>query len=493
MASGPLRTLLHHLHRLSAPGPGGLTDAQLLERFVAERDEAAFEVLVWRHGPLVYNVCRRVLGHADDVEDAFQATFLALVRKAAAIRNRAALGGWLYQVAHRVALRALAARRPTEPYPDADLAAPEASGASAGCDLRPVLDEEVRRLPAKYRDAVVLFYLSGHTTEEAARQLGCPRGTVLSRLAWARERLRQRLARRGVALPAGALAAWLAREGASASAPALLTGSTVRAATGLATGKAAAAGVVSARAATLMEGALRSMFLTQLKTTAAVGVLATVLGLGFGLWGGRPAAADTPERQREDPAKPAAEPRTRIALINLSYVIKHCDEFKAYQGSVQKQVAFFQEREKVSRARIDDLKKELAAPGLSAFRRDGLEMDLKSEQRKMQDDQEEAKRKLTRLSDEQTVALYKKVREAAERYARAHDFDLVLHYSDATPDEQDYASPQNVTRKLQAGACLPLYWKAEIDISKAVVGVLNAAHRGPPKETPGGGAPDGYE
>ena len=96
MASGPLRTLLHHLHRLSAPGPGGLTDAQLLERFVAERDEAAFEVLVWRHGPLVYNVCRRVLGHADDVEDAFQATFLALVRKAAAIRNRAALGGWLY-------------------------------------------------------------------------------------------------------------------------------------------------------------------------------------------------------------------------------------------------------------------------------------------------------------------------------------------------------------------------------------------------------------
>src|SRR5260221_664484 len=112
MTSGQLRTLLQYLHRLTAPGVSGLTDAQLLERFVAEKDEAAFEVLVWRHGPLVYNVCRRVLRHTDDVEDAFQATFLALVRKASAIRDQAAVGRWLYQVAHRVALRARAARRP---------------------------------------------------------------------------------------------------------------------------------------------------------------------------------------------------------------------------------------------------------------------------------------------------------------------------------------------------------------------------------------------
>jgi RNA polymerase sigma factor (sigma-70 family) len=487
MASGQLRTLLHHLHRLAAPGPGGLSDAQLLERFVAERDEAAFEVLVWRHGPLVYNVCRRVLRRADDVEDAFQATFLALVRKAAAIRNRAALAGWLYQVAHRIALRARAARRPTVPYPAADVAAPAEDDALQGCDLRPVLDEEVRRLPAKYRDAVVLFYLSGHTTEEAARQLGCPRGTVLSRLAWARERLRQRLARRGVALPAGALAAWLARKGASAAAPALLTSSTVRAATGLASGKTAAAGVVSARVATLMEGAIRSMFLTQLKTTAAVGVLATLAGLGFGVWGGRPATADTPELRQKDAARPAAEPKTRIALLNLSYVIKHCDEFKALQESVKKQVTFFQEREKASRARIETWNRELAAAGLAPFKRDGLEMDIKSEQRKLQDDQEEARRKLAKLSDDHTVVLYKKVREAAARYARAHDFDLVLHFNDASPDEQDFFSPQNVTRKLQAGTCMPLYWKGETDISKAVVDALNAAYH--TTAAPGGDAP----
>jgi RNA polymerase sigma factor (sigma-70 family) len=488
MTSGHLRTLLQHLHRLTAPGAGGLSDAQLLERFVAEKDEAAFEVLVWRHGPLVYNVCRRVLRHADDVEDAFQATFLALVRKAAAIRNRAALGGWLYPVARRVALRAKAARRPTQPYPDEDLLAPGAEDAILWRDLRPVLDEEVQRLPGKYREAVVLCYLSGHTAEEAARQLGCPRGTVLSRLAWARERLRQRLTRRGVVLPAGAFAAWLTKEGVSA-APALLIGSTVRAATGLASSKAVAAGVVSARAALLMEGALRSMFLAKLQTTAAVGVLATVLGLGVGLWGGRPVTADTPTSRREDPAQPAAEPKARIALLNLSYVLKHCEEFKTLQDTVKKQVAFFQAREKASRAKIETWNKELALAGLPADRKVGLEMDIRAEQRKLEDDADEAKRLLAKANDDQVVALYKKVRETAARYARAHNIDLVLHFNDANPDEPDYSSPANVNRKLQAGGCLPLYWREELDISKAVVGAMNAAYRAAPG--PGSGSPGG--
>jgi RNA polymerase sigma factor (sigma-70 family) len=489
MTSGQLRTLLQHLHRLTAPGAGGLSDAQLLERFVAEQDEAAFEVLVWRHGPLVYNVCRRVLRQADDVEDAFQATFLALVRKAAAIRNRAAVGGWLYQVAHRVALRAKAARRPTRPFPDEDIAAPRADDTFLWRDLRPVLDEEVQRLPGKYREAVVLCYLSGHTAEEAARQIGCPRGTVLSRLAWARERLRQRLTRRGVAFPAGALAACLTQEGASASAPALLIGSTVRAATGLASGKAAAAGVVSARVATLMEGALRSMFLTKLQTTAAVGVLTTLMGVSVGLWGSRPVTADTPDPRREDATQPAAEPKARIALLNLSYVLKHYEEFKTLQDTVKKQAAFFQSREKASRAKIETWTKELVLAGLPADRKVGLEMDIRAEQRKMQDDEEEAKRILTKSNDDQVVALYKKVREAAARYARMHNIDLVLHYNDASPDEPDFSNPMNVNRRLQAGACLPLYWKEELDISKAVVGAMNAADRAMPRQ--GGGGPPG--
>src|SRR5262249_43810035 len=167
MARGQLRTLLQCIQRLADPGSRGRTDAQLLECFVVEKDNAALEELVWRHGPLVYNVCRRVLQHPHNIEDAFQATFLILVRKAATIRNGATIGGWLHQVAQRVALRARAARRHLEALPD--IAAPEDS--LIDCELRPVLDEEVQRLPAKYRDAVVLFYLSGQTIKEAARQL----------------------------------------------------------------------------------------------------------------------------------------------------------------------------------------------------------------------------------------------------------------------------------------------------------------------------------
>jgi RNA polymerase sigma factor (sigma-70 family) len=476
MAGGHLRTLLRHLPSLATPGAGGLTDAQLLERFVADRDEAAFEVLVWRHGPLVYNVCRRVLRRPDDVEDAFQATFLALVRKARAIRNRAAVAGWLYQVAYRASLRARAARRATQPYPDAELPAPETEDALAWRDLRPVLNEEVHRLPAKYRDAVVLCYLSGHTTEEAARQLGCPRGTVLSRLAWARERLRKRLVRCGLALPSGALAVWLAQEGASASAPAPLIGSTVRAATGLASGKAAA-GVVSARAVILMEGALRSMFLAKLKTTATVGVLAVVLGVGVGSWACRPAAALPPDPQREDGGKLAAEPgSSRVAVLNLTYVLKNYDEYKVLQEAVKKEMADYQATEKVSRDKLEYLRKLIDEPNLPAGKREDLEREVKTEQRKLEDIQAAAKSKLSKTTDGQTVMLYKKVHEVASRYAQAHNIDLVLHYNDPTGNEEQF-SPQNVTRKMQAPGCMPLYWKAELDISKAVVAAMNESYR----------------
>jgi RNA polymerase sigma factor (sigma-70 family) len=476
MPSGHLRTLLRSFPSLATPGAGGLTDEQLLERFVADRDEAAFEVLVWRHGPLVYNVCRRVLRRPDDVEDAFQATFLALVRRASAIRNRGAVGAWLYQVAHRAALRARAARRATEPYPEAEVPAPATEDALAWRDLRPLLDAEVHRLPAKYRDAVTLCYLSGHTTEEAARQLGCPRGTVLSRLAWARERLRKRLGQCGVALSSGVLAAWLAQEGAAASAPATLIDVTVRAATGLAWGKAAAAGVVSARAVLIMEGVLRSMLLTKLNTMVTVGVLTTVLGLGVGSWACRPATADPPDPRREDVGKPAVEPRaSRVALLNLGYVLKNYDEYKGLQETVKKQMEEYQVREKASQERIADLRK-LLETNLPAGKREDVEREVKNEVRRAEDVKEEAKRKLSKMTDEQTVMLYKKVHEVASRYAAAHDIDLVLHYNDALTTEEQL-SPQNVMRKMQSGGCVPLYWKPELEISKAVVAAMNESYR----------------
>src|SRR5262249_24569164 len=158
------------------------------ERFVRRRDEAAFEALVWRHAPLVLGVCRRVLRHEQDAEDAFQATFLTLVRKARSIGRKQSVGSWLYKVAYRAAVQAKAAagRRAAREKPWAGEPAGEPSEDVIWRDLRPVLDEEVGRLPARYRVPFVLCYLNGKTSAEAAREIGCPAGTIMSRLAWAR-------------------------------------------------------------------------------------------------------------------------------------------------------------------------------------------------------------------------------------------------------------------------------------------------------------------
>ncbi len=195
---GRLDSLVRRLRRTVASPADAASDASLLERFVASRDEAAFEVLLWRHGPMVLGVCRRMLRCAQDAEDAFQAAFLLLARKAASIRRREAVAGWLYRTACRVALRAReAARRHPAAMPlSAEPTAPDAEPDLVWRDLRPVLDEEVRRLPDKYRLPIILCYFRGRTHAEAARELGCPRGTVGVRLQRARELLRGRLTRR---------------------------------------------------------------------------------------------------------------------------------------------------------------------------------------------------------------------------------------------------------------------------------------------------------
>jgi RNA polymerase sigma factor (sigma-70 family) len=305
MADAPLRILLQHLHRRRrGPSGDGPADAELLARFVRSRDEAAFELLIWRHGTMVHNVCRRVLRDAHAAEDAFQATFLVLVRKAGSIGRRDSLAGWLYRVAYRVALRA---RSRAVPRPAADLPEPAAPAPDAVLwrDLRPVLDEEVDRLPQKYRLPVVLCYLSGLTTDEAARQLGVPRGTVLSRLAWARQRLRARLSLRGVAPSAGLVAALLAPE---APASAALVGAAIRAALSFAAGQPAAA---RAGAVILMEGVVHDMVMSKVRNGMLAVVGLAVVGLGVGLWATRPATAEPVERKREEvrqqaPADPAA-------------------------------------------------------------------------------------------------------------------------------------------------------------------------------------------
>jgi RNA polymerase sigma factor (sigma-70 family) len=184
------------------PEEGGIPDGELLERFRRGRDEAAFEQLMGRHGPMVLGVCRHVLRNGHDAEDCFQTTFLALARKAGMIGRSDSVGGWLCTVAYRTALRARAraARfgQPAAPLDEVAAAVgPDPADGLAWRDLGPLLEAEVRRLSAKYRAAFVLCLLEGKTCDEAAAALGCARGTIASRLARGRECLRKRLAARG--------------------------------------------------------------------------------------------------------------------------------------------------------------------------------------------------------------------------------------------------------------------------------------------------------
>jgi RNA polymerase sigma factor (sigma-70 family) len=260
-----------------------LTDAQLLERFVARRDEPAFAALVARHGPMVLGVCRRLVRDAQESEDAFQATFLVLARKAAGIQRQPLLAGWLYGVASRVAvrLRGQTARRRTREERDVDLTALAAADDGADSEVRPLVHEEVGRLPDKYRSAIVLCYLEGKTNEEAALQLRWPVGSVKSRLARARDLLRTRLTRRGLTLSAGLLTSALVVNKASAS-PALVD-ATIRGAALFAAGDAVAGGVVTARAVQLSYGVLRTMIVTKAKIVAALALTVAMLGGAGGL------------------------------------------------------------------------------------------------------------------------------------------------------------------------------------------------------------------
>ncbi len=261
MTTGPFNGVLRDLRRAALlRDAAGMTDDQLLGRFLDDREEAAFEALVRRHGPMVLGVCRRVLRNGHDAEDAFQATFLVLMRKAGSVTKCEVLGAWLYGVAYRIAVRAkvTASRRRTKERQVSEMAQPGAADDGPCDDLEPLLDQEVSRLPAKYRVPLVLCELEGKSRKDAARQLGLREGTLSSRLARARVLLRQRLTDRGVALGAGALGVALAPSAVRASLPPALVASTVRAAAAFGTGSAAA-GVVSVRAAALAHGALKAL------------------------------------------------------------------------------------------------------------------------------------------------------------------------------------------------------------------------------------------
>jgi len=302
---------------------GGLTDAELLDRFAGrggEAAEGAFAALVDRHGPMVHRACRAALGDPDEADDAAQAVFLVLARRAGSIRDREALAGWLLGTARRVAsvARSAASRRRRHESKAAEATPRSAEAAEVADDLGPALREELGRLPARYLAPIVLCHLEGLTHDQAAGRLGWPVGTVRSRLARGRDRLRGRLVRRGLAPSAGLIAARLAEGPSSAATPAHLE-SIVRASARFLAGESATAGAMSARAADLAGVVLGAMTMTKVKIVACLALTAGVLATGVAVVAQsgsvRPGAAPGPDGvRRVDPVPKDQDAAIRAAL-----------------------------------------------------------------------------------------------------------------------------------------------------------------------------------
>jgi RNA polymerase sigma factor (sigma-70 family) len=327
---GPIRRFLR---TLAGTTPGvDASDEQLLRAFAAGRDAAAFKILLHKHGPMVLGVCRRVLGQEQDAEDAFQATFLVLARKAAAGFRPQLLAGWLYGVACRTAqkARAQAAKRRVKERQAARMPTVDPESDAIWADLRPVLDEEINGLPEKYRLPFVLCYLQGKTNEQAAELLGCPKGTILSRLAWARERLRARLVRRGLAPSAAFLAAALSSDQLSAAMPEVLADLTAGSALAFAWGPVASSATPDPVTA-LAEGVLTNMSRTKVATAVVVVLVLGLLGTGAGiasfyLQDGQPPQAQPQEKKaqagRGERLQQLLEKRREVARQEFAYRMK---------------------------------------------------------------------------------------------------------------------------------------------------------------------------
>lgn len=309
MATAQLDGVLRHLRGITEiETTRNCTNGHLLRRFIAGRDQAAFAALMQRHGRLVWSVCRHVLHHDHDAEDAFQATFLVLARHAGSIRRHEALSSWLHGVAYRVAMKA---KRTAAIQRRHELHGPRTVSANASADpawreLLALLDEEVQRLPETFRKPFVLCYLEGRSRSEAARELGWKEGTVAGRLARARSRLQRVLARRGVTLAALLSAAALARESHAIGLPPALVRSTLLAAMSSVAGSALKNLAASAQVTTLVEGVSRSLMMSRFKIIAFV-VLALGMVLGAGLYGreslaSRPEGGGTPGATGTSPA-----------------------------------------------------------------------------------------------------------------------------------------------------------------------------------------------
>jgi len=316
MATTPTNWVIQHV--LAACGRDGMTDEELLTRFLNGQDDAALAALVRRHGPMVWGVCCRLLRSYHDAEDAFQATFLVLVQKAATLPNREKIGNWLHGVAHQTAvrMRAVAAKRGMRERQATVLPEPTTAEQYVWNDLLPVLDEELSRLPEKYRILIVLCDLEGMTRKEVARQLNLPEGTAASRLAAARAILAKRLARRGIVVASVLLGAVLCQKSAWASGSTTVITSTIKAAMLVAAGQAAAA-AISPTVGALKIGVTKAMFITKIMTglvvVLVVGLPLAGIGAGVGLFTNPVAVAQEPGAKPDEAKKSDTKEPPKLA------------------------------------------------------------------------------------------------------------------------------------------------------------------------------------
>jgi RNA polymerase sigma factor (sigma-70 family) len=328
-----LQTVVEHLRTLVEPELSALGDRDLLGRFISRKDEAAFAALVERHGPMVHGVCRRMLRSRDDADDAWQATFLVLARRAGTIRKRASVASWLHGVALRIAtkVRQRAARSAHNDLP-ADLTnGPEADDLSWR-EVQRILDEELQRLPERLRQPVVLCYLEGKTRDEAAGELGWSLTTFRGRLDTARERLRARLSKRGVTLPAALVASLLTQAGEALALPALRIESTIQ---------SAIAGVVPNGLARLVEGGLRTMAATRLPVLAGMVLAVGLLGGGSAIVFRDRGPADAAPLNAAEPAKALKaddSPKPNPIDDDIVAKVRQSDKIVVYQPGKQYEV-----------------------------------------------------------------------------------------------------------------------------------------------------------
>jgi RNA polymerase sigma factor (sigma-70 family) len=336
MPTKGMNRVIQHLRRVVLLQDGaGLTDGQLLRIYLENGDETAFAALVRRHGPMVWGVCRRVLGNHQDAEDAFQATFLVLVRRAACVVPREMVANWLYGVARQTSLkaRAMAAKRKTRERQMTVMAEPEIVSQDPWSDLQPILDQELSCLSDKYRSAIVLCDLEGKTRKEAARQLGLPEGTLAARLARGRAMLAKRLSRLGLGVSAGALAVALSQNGASAAVPTSVVSGTVQAASLFAAGQASA-GLISTKVAALTEGVIKAMLIAKLKIATAVLLVIAASGAGGLLYQMQAGARANPQNVSSPSAKTdSSKENVREAAI------KALEEFAASKRETDRELA----------------------------------------------------------------------------------------------------------------------------------------------------------